>query len=125
MLEKLLSMGKKAILYSTGGFVLFVVGMSSFYTVGGTEYAVERGPGGDLTGIVDPGIHLKVPFVSTVHYYDQFQTVSYENDSMKRIAFADTYMGFIGGTIRYQISANPELLVDMHKAYRMGIFFLL
>jgi len=68
---------------------------------------------------------LKVPFFSTVHSYDQFQTVSYvDNDedpetvgSLKRINFADTYGGYVGGTIRYQLSANPQELVSMHKAY--------
>ena len=123
MLEKFLNMGKKALLITVGGFALFITIMSSFYIVGGSEYAVERGPGGDLTGIIEPGIHLKVPFVSTVHHYDQFQTISYIDEpgdgigTLKRIAFADTYMGYIGGTVRYQLSANPELLVEMHKAY--------
>ena len=123
MLENFLSMGKKAILIAIAGFALFITAMSSFYTVGGSEYAVERTPGGDLVGIIEPGIHLKVPFVSTVHFYDQFQTISYIDEggdskgTMKRISFADTYMGYIGGTIRFQLSANPDLLVDMHKAY--------
>jgi len=123
MLEKFLSMGKKAVLGAIVAFVLFITAMSSFYTVGGSEYAVERTPGGDLVGVIEPGIHFKVPFVSTVHYYDQFQTISYVDEggdskgTMKRISFADTYMGYIGGTIRFQLSANPELLVAMHKAY--------
>ena len=96
MLEQILSMGKKAALYSVAGFALFVTAMSSFYTVGGSEYAVERGPSGDLTGVIEPGIHFKVPFVSTVHFYDQFQTISYIDEpgdgigTLKRIAFADT-----------------------------------
>jgi len=37
----------------------FSVLMGSFYIVGGTEYAVERTPGGDMQGIVEPGIHFK------------------------------------------------------------------
>ena len=125
MLEKFLQMGKRAILIGIGGFALFIVAMSSFYTVGGSEYAVERTPGGNLVGVIEPGIHFKIPFVSTVHFYDQFQTVSYVDDdkdpntigSLKRINFADTYGGYIGGTIRFQISSNPALLVDMHRAY--------
>ena len=125
MLEKFLSMGKKALLYTVAGFAVFVTGMSSFYIVGGTEYAVERTPSGEMQGVVEPGIHFKVPFVSSVHFYDQFQTVSYVDDdkdpdtvgSLKRINFADTYGGYVGGTIRYQLSSNPELLVEMHKAY--------
>ena len=124
MLDKILSYSKRTLITGVIGFGIFLVGFNSFYTVGGTEYAVERTPGGDLVGVVDPGIHFKVPFMSTVHFYDQFQTVSYIDDdngpgvgSLKRITFADTYMGYIGGTIRYQISANPELLVEMHRAY--------
>ena len=125
MLEKFLNMGKKAILGAVIGFALFITVMSSFYIVGGTEYAVERTPSGEMQGVVEPGIHFKVPFVSSVHFYDQFQTVSYVDDdkdpntvgSLKRINFADTYGGYVGGTIRYQLSANPELLVEMHKAY--------
>jgi len=107
------------------GVVLAVTLWNSFYIVGGTEYAVERTPSGEMQGVVEPGVHFKVPFVSSVHYYDQFQTVSYVDDdedpetigSLKRINFADTYGGYVGGTIRYQLSANPDLLVAMHKAY--------
>jgi len=108
------------------GFVLvFIVAWNSFYIVSGTEYAVERTPAGEMQGVVEPGVHFKVPFLSSVHFYDQFQTVSYVDDdedpstigSLKRINFADTYGGYVGGTIRYQLSSNPELLVKMHKAY--------
>ena len=125
MLEKLLSMGKKALITTAAGFALFVVVMSSFYIVSGTQYAVERTPSGEMQGVVDPGVHFKVPFLSSVHFYDQFQTVSYvdeekgdaDHGTMKKIIFADTYAGYIGGTIRYQLPANPKLLVKMHKAF--------
>jgi len=125
MLDKILQASKKTLAYGAAGFVAFIVIWNSFYIVGGTEYAVERTPSGEMQGIVEPGVHFKVPFVSSVHYYDQFQTVSYVDDdedpetvgSLKRINFADTYGGYVGGTIRYQLSANPDLLVEMHKAY--------
>jgi len=98
---------------------LLITGLSSFYIVSGTEYAVERTPGGNLIGEVEPGVHFKYPFLSTVHEYDMFQTVHYseEDENMKRINFADTYGGEIGGTIRFQLPADPKLLVAMHKAY--------
>jgi len=124
MLNKFLNAGLKTLLAIVAGFFLFITAMSSFYIVGGTEYVVERTPGGDLVGVIEPGIHLKAPFVSTVTFYDQFQTVSYIDDdngegtgSMKMISFADTYAGKIGGTIRYQISSDPIKLVQMHRAY--------
>ena len=120
MLEKLKSMGIKGAI----GFALFIVLWNSFYIVGGTEEAVERTPSGEMQGVVDAGVHFKVPFLSSVHKYDMFQTISYIDDdsgpgtgNMKRIAFADTYAGLIGGTIRYRISSDPKLLVAMHKAY--------
>ena len=115
----------KVVGVAVSSILAFSVLMGSFYIVGGTEYAVERTPGGEMQGIVEPGIHFKVPFLSSVHFYDQFQTVSYVDDdedpetigSLKRINFADTYGGYVGGTIRYQLSANPDLLVELHKAY--------
>ena len=120
MLEKVKSIGIKGAI----GFALFIVMWNSFYIVGGTEEAVERTPSGEMQGVVDAGVHFKVPFLSSVHKYDMFQTVSYVDDdagegtgNMKRIAFADTYAGLIGGTIRYRISSDPLLLVAMHKAY--------
>jgi len=114
----------KIIAYAIGGLLTFSLIMGSFYIVGGTEYAVERTPSGEMQGVVEPGIHFKVPFLSSVHFYDQFQTVAYVDDedgegvgTMKRINFADTYGGYVGGTIRYKLSSNPDLLVEMHKAY--------
>lgn len=116
----------KIALHTMTVFILFFTLMGSFYIVGGTEYAVERPPSGEMQGVIEPGIHFKVPFFSSVHFYDQFQTISYQDDNdgdmnthgtLKRINFADTYGGYVGGTIRYQLSSNPSLLVDMHKAY--------
>ena len=108
------------------GIFAFSILWGSFYIVGGTEYAVERTPSGEMQGVVDPGVHWKVPLLSSVHKYDQFFTVAYQDDndenpdthgSMKRINFADTYGGHIGATIRYQILPDPLNLVAMHKAY--------
>lgn len=118
-------MVKRNVLKVVTGFLVFIIAWNSFYIVGGTEYAIERTPSGEMQGIVEPGIHFKIPFLSSLHFYDQFQTVAYIDDddddegvgSMKRIAFADTYMGYIGGTIRYKLSSNPDLLINMHKAY--------
>jgi len=124
--DQIKKLGIKTILASLIGFIVVVTAFSSFYILGGTEYAVKRTPGGKLIGIIEPGVHFKTPFLSTVHVYDQFQTVRYEDDddgdpqthgTMKRITFADTYGGFIGGTIRYQLPADPTLLVSMHRAY--------
>jgi len=126
VLGTIMNWSKKTLIGAAAAAVIGVVGMSSFYIVGGTEYAVERTPSGEMQGIVDAGIHFKVPFLSTVHTYDIFQTVSYVDDdddnprshgTLKRINFADTYGGLVGGTIRYQLSANPELLVSMHRAF--------
>jgi len=125
MLDKFLELGRKTLIGLVAGFISFIVVWNSFYIVSGTEYAIERTPAGDMQGVIEPGIHFKVPFLSSVHFYDQFQTVSYVDDdedpetigSLKRINFADTYGGYVGGTIRYQLSSNPELLVAMHKAY--------
>jgi len=115
----------KIITHALGAIIALTLIFGSFYIVGGTEYAVERTPNGEMQGVVEPGIHFKVPLLSTVHFYDQFQTVAYVDDdsdeegfgSMKRINFADTYGGYVGGTIRYQLSSDPKLLVAMHKAY--------
>lgn len=121
--EKLVIAPVKAGLTVIASLFLFISLMSSFYIVSGTEYAVERTPGGDLVGVVEPGVHFKWPFLSTVHEYDMFQTVAYTADEddgnpmLKRINFADTYGGEIGGTIRFQLPADPTLLVAMHKAY--------
>lgn len=123
MIEEVAKWSKKTLIASVVGGAIAIVGMSSFYMISGTQYAVERTPGGDLVGIIEPGIHFKMPFMSTVHEYDMFQTVAYtadEDDSnpmLKRINFADTYGGKIGGTIRFQLPSDPKLLVEMHKAY--------
>lgn len=105
-------------------FVAFIVAFNSFYIVGGTEYAVERTPGGKMQGVIEPGIKFKVPFLSSVHRYDQFHTVSYVDNekgegvgTLKRINFADTYGGYVGSTFRFQIMPDPEKLVELHKAY--------
>jgi len=124
-LKQILNLVKRNVLKVVTGFLVFIIAWNSFYIVGGTEYAIERTPSGEMQGIVEPGIHFKIPFLSSLHFYDQFQTVAYIDDddddegvgSMKRIAFADTYMGYIGGTIRYKLSSNPDLLINMHKAY--------
>ena len=124
-MKQILNLVKRNVLKVVTGFLVFIIAWNSFYIVGGTEYAIERTPSGEMQGIVEPGIHFKIPFLSSLHFYDQFQTVAYIDDddddegvgSMKRIAFADTYMGYIGGTIRYKLSSNPDLLINMHKAY--------
>lgn len=125
MLNTLMKQSAKVIVGVVVGFALFITAMGSFYIVGGTEYAVERTPNGKMIGVVDPGVHFKVPFLSSVHTYDQFYTVAYQDDddnpstfgTLKRINFADTYGGYIGSTIRFQILPDPVKLVEMHKAY--------
>ena len=104
--------------------IIAFIAFNSFYTVGGTEVAIERTPSGEMQGIVDPGVHFKVPFLSTVHYYDMYQTVAYVDTdtgegvgTMKLITFADTYMGYVGGTFRFKLPSDPTMLVAMHKAF--------
>lgn len=123
--RKVLRLGK-IITHAALTFITFLALMGSFYIVGGTEYAVERTPAGKMIGVTEPGVHFKWPFLSSVHKYDQFHTIAYVDNgngndedfgSLKRINFADTYGGFIGGTIRFQITPDPLKLVEMHKAY--------
>ena len=117
-------MGKKALTYVVVGFILFIIGWSSFFITSGTEYAIYKAPNGTLTTITIGGVHLKVPFVSEVHKYPMVLKTTYVDDddkndkkygTMKRITFNDTYGGMIGGTLLYRL--DPTLLIPVHKTY--------
>jgi len=123
-LEKVVSFLIKGSWYSLVIALLVVTGYSSFYITSGTEYAVEKTPNGKLIPIVNGGIHFKVPFFSEVTKYPIVLKTTYVDDddsnpqthgTMKRITFADTYGGMVGGTLLYRL--DPKHLIGVHTTY--------
>lgn len=51
--------------------VLFLLGASPFFVVDLTETAIVVQLGEPVRTIRDPGLHLKIPFIQTVHHFDK------------------------------------------------------
>lgn len=67
--DQVLSLGKKTIITSIVGFVLFLAAMSSAYTVNeGNTGIIKRF--GEAVSWQTPGLHFKVPFIDSVSEID-------------------------------------------------------
>jgi len=117
-MNKLLNMGLKTLIYSITGFFAFITVMSSFYMTNAGEYVAEREPGGDLVAVMTPGVHFKVPFITNIERVDQFHTITYTGEEKQRINFADTYSGKVGGSLRFELSSDPELFLATMVAFK-------
>jgi membrane protease subunit HflC len=80
-----------------GAVVAIVLLSSSVYTLSETEQAILTQFGRPVGGVVkDPGLHLKVPFVQTVHLFDK-RWLEYDGDPNeiptkdKKYIWVDTY----------------------------------
>ena len=122
--DTIISWSKKTIITSIVGGLLFITGMGSFFITSGTEYAILKSPNGELSTIINGGVHFKIPFFSDVHKYPMVLKTTYVDDNdkndanygtMKRITFNDTYGGMIGGTLLYRL--DPTKLIAVHKTY--------
>ncbi len=80
-----------------GGIVLLLLLLSSFYTVNETEQVILTQFGKPVGGVVTTaGLHLKLPFVQTVHSFDK-RWLEYDGDPNqiptrdKKYIWVDTY----------------------------------
>jgi len=117
-LKGFLTILKTAGIKSIIAFGLFIVLWNSFYTTEAGEYVSERPPSGEIQAVMNPGVHFKVPFVTTIEYWDQFHTVIYSGDNKQQVNFADTYSGKVGGSLRFELSADPEKFIETVVAFK-------
>jgi hypothetical protein len=110
---------------------LFVL-INAMYTVNAGEIAMEQTPSGKLIPRMDPGIKFKIPFVSSVNFYNQVYTVTYQkkqsdaSSSNKpfHITFADTYSGHVKGSFRVEMPQDPDRFISLHKAFKRSDNFV-
>jgi membrane protease subunit HflC len=80
-----------------GGLAALLLVFSSVYTLGETEQAILTQFGKPVGGVVStPGLHVKVPFVQTLHVFDK-RWLEYDGDPNeiptrdKKYVWVDTY----------------------------------
>jgi len=99
-----------------GGLIL--ARNSVLMTDAGMTYVVQNNLTGALDVHMDPGIHYRVPFFSTVTTYKQVITASFEDQSAVTARFADTYVGMIPVTFRFKLPRHADGIRKMHREFR-------
>jgi modulator of FtsH protease HflC len=98
-----------------GGFALLVLFFSSLYQISETEQAILTQFGKPVGGLVtSPGLHLKMPFVQTVHRFDK-RWLEFDGDpdeiptKDKKYIWVDTYARWrIADPLRYFQAVHDE-----------------
>lgn len=107
-----------------GGSALFAIKKSYFLTDAGVTYVHQNTLTGKIDVYVEPGMHYRMPFFSTVTEYKQVITESFGSDEKKDkrpptlVRFADTYTGAIPSAFRFKLPADPEKVIKIHKEFR-------
>ena len=98
---------------------VFILGSNAILmTDAGVTYVVQNNLTGTLDVHMEPGIHWRVPFFSTVTTYKQVVTASFEGQSAVTARFADTYVGQIPVAFRFKLPRNDEGVRKMHREFR-------
>jgi membrane protease subunit HflC len=98
-----------------GGFALLVLFFSSLYQISETEQAILTQFGKPVGGLVtSPGLHLKMPFIQTVHRFDK-RWLEFDGDpdeiptKDKKYIWVDTYARWrIADPLRYFQAVHDE-----------------
>lgn len=107
--------------------LLGLINNSILMTDAGYTYVHQNNVTGELAVFNEPGIHLRMPFLSKITQYDQVITVSYGNTTGEdfyqrlpaiQVRFADTYIGQIPVTFRFKLSQDPQAIIKMHREFR-------
>jgi len=114
-----------------GVFVLGIVGAflmfsTWFSTSEGYIYYVQNKATGNTSVFSEPGIHLKLPFFTSIHQYKRVATIDMTQDdgdftrnlSAINVGFADTYTGTIPATFRYRLPIDEENFRKLHQDFR-------
>ncbi|WP_039954321.1 SPFH domain-containing protein [Vibrio caribbeanicus] len=126
--RQLLRKGLKAAIF---GLPLLAIGLtinsSVLMTDAGYSYVHQNNLTGELDVFTEPGIHMRMPFLSKITKYDQLITVSFGNNKGEdfyqrldavQVRFADTYIGEIPVTFRFKLSNDPAAIKKMHREFR-------
>lgn len=118
----------KGILITLGAIgALAVMKSSILMTDAGYTYVHQNNITGALDVFTEPGIHVRMPFLSKITRYDQVITVSFGNNQGEafyqrlpalQVRFADTYTGQVPATFRFKLSHSPEQIIQMHREFR-------
>ena len=98
-----------------GGFAALLLVLASVYTLGETEQAIITQFGKPVGGVVStPGLHVKVPFVQTLHRFDK-RWLEYDGDPNeiptrdKKYVWVDTYARWrIADALRFFQAVRDE-----------------
>ena len=98
-----------------GGLAALLLVFSSVYTLGETEQAILTQFGKPVGGVVStPGLHVKVPFVQTLHVFDK-RWLEYDGDPNeiptrdKKYVWVDTYARWrISDALRFFQAVRDE-----------------
>jgi membrane protease subunit HflC len=98
-----------------GGIALAILFFSSLYQLSETEQAILTQFGKPVGGLVSrPGLHLKMPFIQTVHRFDK-RWLEFDGDANeiptkdKKYLWIDTYARWrIADPLRYFQAVNDE-----------------
>lgn len=125
----------KYITIGVGAFVLFLVGISTFFTTdAGFTYVVQNTLRGNYSVYSEPGTHFKVPMFTRITPYKQAATINFSGSDEQAISadngeftrqegavsvtFADTYSGDIPATFRFRLPRDAESILKIHTEFR-------
>jgi regulator of protease activity HflC (stomatin/prohibitin superfamily) len=111
MLDKMLDMGKKAILLTVIGVVGFFAFMSSMYTVNEGHVGVVK-RFSEAVSQVDPGLHFKLPFVDSV---DEIEIRTRKNVETMPVATKEQMRA--QATVSTNWTVKKEFVLELYKKY--------
>lgn len=109
--DQFLSLGKKTIITSIVGFVLFLAAMSSAYTVNEGHVGVIK-RFSEAIKQVDPGLHFKVPFIDSV---DEIEVRTRKNVETMPVATKEQMRAVATTSVNWTV--KKEFVLDLYKNY--------
>ena len=106
-----------------GGLVAFFANQTAFFTDAGVTHVYQNSLSGELTVYFEPGVHMRMPFFSTLTAYKQILSVTFgDGDLGPRavpVRFADTYSGSIPISFRFRLpTGDTEKMLLVHREFR-------
>lgn len=115
----MLKLSNKALTAVALGTVTAGTAFIGMFSLDDGEFAAVRQPSGNVTVYTEPGVHWRVPFLTSKNEYNEVSTVCFdqrEDDSasldkdMYNVTFSDTYKVGLNICFRLQMPADSEKL---------------
>lgn len=96
--------------------MFLLLGAQIFEHVDAGESVVIQYPNGELYVAQNPGYAMQ--WFGTVEHFRRSGQSEFTGGAHIKTRFNDGAHGYIGGSIRYELPANPTMILDLYRTYR-------